>query len=136
MTTWRPNCTPIAHSLEYRAARWSCSRASELPTQAPCYGKGCAAGKRRLTEIEWADEYEQPSDWSENDELMPDEYEQCDTGWRAGPISRGLPQVSFTGPTPGPTNSALNAQSGEEEIMGELLTPALKSSGEQRRYRM
>ena len=35
-----------------------------------------AGGKRQITEVEWADEYDQFSDWSEPDEDMPDEYEE------------------------------------------------------------
>ena len=38
------------------------------------------SGKRRITETEWADEYEMFSDWEEESEDMPDEDEREDTG--------------------------------------------------------
>jgi len=82
-----------------------------------------AQGKKRITECEWADGYEPPDEWSE-DEAMPDEYALEDTGWRAGPKPRA--PVKFHGPTPGPTNEALTWDSTCTDIMLELITPEFK----------
>ena len=48
-------------------------------------------GKKRITDCEWADEFVVDGGWSEDDEQMPDEYAEEDTGWRAGPNERDLP---------------------------------------------
>ena len=82
-------------------------------------------GKRRITECEWADHYEMFSDWSEDDEEMPDEDELEDTGWCPGPLDRDLPP--FRGKPPGPTNKDLTPDSARRQIMNELLDHKFKT---------
>ena len=61
------------------------------------------AGKRNVTEVQWADEFDEPDDgWSDED-MMPAEALPDDCCWAAGPIARELPP--FRGPEPGPTDS-------------------------------
>jgi hypothetical protein len=85
-----------------------------------------AEGKRRITELAeyWPDEYGDPI-VSEDDEPMPDEFDQGDTGWRAGPASRE--RLPFNGPTPGLTNPDLHWGSSYTAIMDELITPEFKA---------
>eukprot|EP00967_Tisochrysis_lutea_P091826 scaffold132158_cov27-Tisochrysis_lutea.AAC.1 len=65
-------------------------------------------GKRNITEVEWADEFDEPEEgWSDED-LMPAETCKEDCYWAAGPIPRGLPP--FRGPPPGPTDATMNGR--------------------------
>ena len=43
-------------------------------------------------------------------------------GWLPGPVggSAGRAYPSFTGPTPGPTSTELDSESGADEIMAEV----------------
>ena len=61
------------------------------------------AGKRRASELDWPDEFAIDGEWSEAEEMMPDEDEEGDTGWRAGPADREMPP--FLGQPRGPTNT-------------------------------
>ena len=117
---WRPHCaqpTVYGRHLERIEGARHLRRPSAVAS---------AEGKRRITELgqHWPDEY---SDGivSEDDELMPDEYSQADTGWRAGPASRG--RLPFNGPTPGPRNPDLSWGSSYSAIMEELITPEFKA---------
>ena len=84
-----------------------------------------AVGKRKLTEVEWADTYVQPEDWAEADMTMPLESKPQDCGWKPGPIERELPE--FKGPKPGPTDTSFNSDTTPEQIMATQLTPEFKA---------
>ena len=60
-------------------------------------------GKRNITDVEWADTYDEPEDCWSDDDLLPAETTKDDCGWVAGPICRELPP--FRGPPPGPTDA-------------------------------
>eukprot|EP00967_Tisochrysis_lutea_P108254 scaffold167584_cov23-Tisochrysis_lutea.AAC.1 len=76
-------------------------------------------GKKNMTQVQWADEYDQPDEgWSDED-LMPAESLKEDCYWAAGPIARALPP--FLGPEPGPTDRSLNEKSSASEIMANLI---------------
>ena len=87
--------------------------------------KAKKVGKRRATDLGWADEYDLPEEWSEEDEPMPDEDAEEDCGWRAGPIERE--RKPFLGPKPGPTNEELTVDSSRSDIMAELISDEFKS---------
>lgn len=71
------------------------------------------------TQVQWADRYDPPSDWSDDEEL-PAEARLEDCSWRAGPSYRELPQ--FHGPTPGPTDSSLTASCSVQRFLDSQLT--------------
>ncbi|KAL1530353.1 hypothetical protein AB1Y20_001261 [Prymnesium parvum] len=73
------------------------------------------ANKRRSSDVLFSDEFEGSRDSWSTAERMPEEDKPEDGGWSAGPIVRELPE--FKGPTPGPTNAELTANSSEESIM-------------------
>lgn len=83
------------------------------------------AGCRYSTQVLRADAFDVPGggDWI-GPEMMPNEADSTDLGWCPGPLERELP--AFHGPSPGPTNPFLQADSTEIEIMEELITPAFK----------
>lgn len=66
------------------------------------------AGEFNGVDVQWADAFDPPSDWSEDVEMRV-ETKLDDCGWRAGPTVRSLPP--FQGDTPGPTDSSLDASS-------------------------
>lgn len=82
-----------------------------------------AAGKARITELgeQCPDPYDEEI-VSEEDEPMPDEFDEADTGWRAGAAPRE--RLPFLSPTPGPKNQDLSWSSSYSAIMAELITPA------------
>ena len=116
---WRPHCaqpTIGPRNLSVVEGKRHERRPSALAKKAKA---------RRITDVEWADEYDPPEGgWSEDDEPMPDEDAKEDCGWRAGPIDRDLP--IFNGPTPGPTNKELSDSSSRRDIMAELITDEFK----------
>ena len=77
------------------------------------------SGKRTITEVTWPDPIVM-GEWEEEDEFMPPEKREEDTGWKPGPIERALPP--FTGPTPGPSDPSINADSTPREIMLHQIT--------------
>ena len=78
------------------------------------------SGKKSITDVTWADEFDQPSDWEDAEEAMPVEKYESDVGWRAGPAKRELPP--FKGHAPGPTDSTLTALSTPMEFVRTQLT--------------
>ena len=84
------------------------------------------AGKRNVTEVSWADEYDQPEEGWSDEELMPAETTPEDYRWAAGPIDRELPLPPFRGPSPGPTDVALNKNSTPLDIMQHLVPHEFK----------
>ena len=82
------------------------------------------AGKRRASELDWPDEFGIDGGWSEDEEMMPDEDEREDVGWRAGPCEREL--LPFNGVKPGPTNPEINSESWCQDIMAELISNEFK----------
>ena len=80
---WRPHAaqpTTVKPTLE----RIDGARHARRPS-----AKAKKLGKRRATDLGWADDYNLPVEWSE-EEPMPDEDAENDCGWRAGPIAREL----------------------------------------------
>lgn len=76
-------------------------------------------GRFNATEVAWADRYDAPDAWEEAEDL-PEEKRKEDCGWIAGPADRELPP--FLGPTPGPTDQSLNAESSVEDFLRTQLT--------------
>ena len=77
-------------------------------------------GKKSITEVAWADAYEQPDDWEDADERMPSEKYESDCGWYAGPAQRSLP--AFKGKEPGPADASLTHLSTTMELLRTQLT--------------
>lgn len=81
--------------------------------------------KRRSSDVLHTDELSDEGEGAWNShERMPEEPEPGDEGWQPGPIRRPLPR--FNGPSPGPTNKELKADSTEEQILKELITDEFK----------
>lgn len=81
------------------------------------------AGSFNAAEVAWPDEYVQPDSWAE-DLPMPKEARPCDEGWLVGPCGahgvRRLP--AFAGPTPGPTDDALDASASVLSFFSSQIT--------------
>lgn len=81
------------------------------------------AGALNGTAVQWADTYDQPDTWEE-EEMMPYETRLADCGWRPGPATRNLPK--FRGRTPGPTDSTLDTESSVRNFFNTQLTTEFK----------
>lgn len=77
------------------------------------------AGHFNGVHVQWADAYDPPSDWSDEEDL-PIEAKLEDCGWRAGPVDRQLPP--FLGKKPGPTDPSLKADSSTDRFLDTQLS--------------
>jgi len=84
-------------------------------------------GKRNITQVKWADEYDQFDDGWSDEELMPAEACKEDCSWVAGPILRELPP--FRGPEPGPADASFDHNTTPVEIMLTQSSPSSSKYG-------
>ena len=83
--SWKPNTRqPVVMGRNLKVVGGA--RASRRPSKT-----ARRAGKRSITEVEWADEYDPPSDWEDKERMPEEEKYEADFHWAAGPQS----SVSF-----------------------------------------
>ena len=80
------------------------------------------AGKRTAAEVLFADSYDGATDDWATTEPMPYETNIDDCNWEPGPIHR--PNPVFKGPTPGPTDPSLAADTCEEKYVNSQISDA------------